>query len=51
MDIDYNIGHYRSEMGLLGVGNKGYFVTFVPYKYQKSRTHLISISKAQNSAK
>ena len=35
MDIDYNIGHYRSEMGLSGLGNSGYLVTFVPYKYQK----------------
>ena len=32
MDIDYNIGHYRSEMGLSGLGNSGYLVTFVPYK-------------------
>ena len=41
IDIDYIIGHYRSEMGLSGLGNRGYFDTFVPYKYQKSQTHLI----------
>ena len=32
MDIDYNIGHYRSEMGLSGLGSGGYFVTFVAHK-------------------
>ena len=51
MDIDYNIGHYRSEIGLSVIGTRGYFVTFVPYKYQKSQTHLINISKTHNSAK
>ena len=32
MDIDYNIGQYRSEMVLSGLGSRGYFVTFVPHK-------------------
>ena len=41
IDIDYNIGHYRSEMGLSGLGNRGYFDTFEPYEDQKSQTHLI----------